>query len=76
MPTYVFEEVKLYASKSGICPVCGKRATRNQKFQQTINPFNKTKDGIVKTSSEIRPELRQAADAWRLLPTYHSKCEP
>lgn len=72
---YTFEEQKLFANKSGICPVCGKRATRSQKFWQTINPFNKTADGVAKTSVQIRAELKEDADKWRSEPVLHAKCE-
>ena len=75
MATYYFQQEKLYASKSGVCPVCGKRATRSEKFTQTVNPWNTNKDGKVKTSAEIRVQLKQSADEWRAQPVLHAKCE-
>lgn len=74
MPTYVFEEVKLYGSKSGKCSVCGKTATRSIKLTQTINPFNK-KDGRQKKRDEIKQELREELAEWRSRPVVHSRCE-
>lgn len=75
MPTYIFEEIKLYGSKSGKCSVCGKSCTRSQKFSQTLNPFNKNKNGDVKTRQEIRAELQAELTDWRGKPPIHSRCE-
>ncbi len=75
MPTYVFEEVKLYGSKSGKCSVCKKPCNRSQKFAQTLNPFNKNKDGEVKTRQEIVTELQAELAEWRGKPPIHSRCE-
>ena len=75
MPTYIFEEVKLYGSKSGKCSVCGKACTRSQKFSQTINPFNKNKMGEAKTRQEIKAELLEELTLWRSKPPIHSRCE-
>ncbi len=61
----VFQEVATRASKSGICPHCGKRAVRNEKFYQTINPFNKTADGRVKDYHDIHAELAVTRAAWK-----------
>ncbi len=65
-----FDEVAVRATKSGICPACGKRATRSMKFWQTINPWNR------KTREQILREERKKADKWRREPVYHAKCEP
>jgi hypothetical protein len=74
MTTYVFEEVKLFASKTGICSVCGKKAARSMKFSQTINPFNKMPDGTKKTRHDILAELRIQVAEWRKEPPTHAKC--
>jgi len=73
--TVKFEEVGFSASKSGICPVCGKIARRNKHFYQTLNPWNVNANGEPKNAGEIIPELRTQAKAWKEEPTYHAKCE-
>ena len=75
MPTYIFEEVKLYGSKSGKCSACGKACTRSQKFSQTLSPFNKNKMGEAKTRQEIKAELLEELTLWRSKPPIHSRCE-
>jgi hypothetical protein len=60
MTVYKFEPVQLRVSKSGKC-VCGKRVTRSETLEQTINPFNKNAKGEVKTRSEIWEELKQGS---------------
>lgn len=70
-----FEQVSMSNSKTGTCPVCGKKASRSKTFMQTINPFNTNKDGFVKSREEIRVELREKIEAWRKEPTIHAKCE-
>ena len=75
MVKHIFEEVRLYGSKSGICQICGKKAVRTQKFYQTINPFNKSADGSIKTHSVITEELKLLLDAWKAQPVLHAKCE-
>jgi hypothetical protein len=74
MPTYRFERVPLTASKSVPCTECGKKVRRQRTFEQTLNPFNKTADGRVKTYKDIYPELRAKADAWKAEPETHPKC--
>jgi hypothetical protein len=58
MPRIVFEEVALTAAKT----VNGKR--RQKKFYQTLNPFNKNKNGVPKTRGEILDELRNQIEEW------------
>lgn len=70
-----FQEVAIRSSKSGCCPRCDKRASRSEKFWQTINPFNKTADGRVKGRNDIYAELMIKRDAWAQEPVYHAKCE-
>lgn len=77
--THHFEKVVYPASKKGICPVCGKMATRKsgENFMQTINPYNTNAKGQVKSRQEIWAELKVKADAWKKeTPVYHAKCEP
>lgn len=75
MTTLTFQEVSIRASKSGICQVCNKRASRSEKFWQTINPFNKTADGHVKGRDEIHAELMASRAEWLKQPIRHVKCE-
>lgn len=70
-----FNEVAVNPSKSGICPVCGKKATRSAKFFQTLNPFNTNDDGSVKTRAQIYDELAIKVAEWKTKPTFHAKCE-
>lgn len=42
----------------------GKRRTKTKKFYQTINPFNKNRDGSVKTRSDILVEIMAERKAW------------
>ncbi|MNQ85850.1 hypothetical protein D3C85_1010260 [compost metagenome] len=69
-----YREVATSSGKFGACPVCGKGATRARTFQQTLNPFNKGSDGLVKTEEQIRSELQARKEAWLKRPTYHAAC--
>ncbi len=71
-----FIEMGFKTSKSGVCPKCGKRATRANHFYQTLNPFNKNADGTLKSSAEIIAEEREKSKVWKALPTFHARCEP
>ncbi|RKR53189.1 hypothetical protein C7387_4329 [Yokenella regensburgei] len=75
MVTTRFEEIFVVAEKAGKCEVCGKQCKRREKFSQTLNPFNKNKDGSVKTYQEIKKEVQQRAIDWRLGSLKHVKCE-
>lgn len=70
-----FEEVKLSASRSGQCIFCGNKCSIKRTFMQTLNPFNKGKDGRTKTRSQIIVELNAEIKAWQQKPIAHSKCE-
>ena len=77
--THHFEKVVYPATKRGVCPVCGKTATRKSgdKFMQTINPYNTNAKGKPKTYQEIWAELAEKSKAWvKETPVYHAKCEP
>lgn len=69
-----FNEVSITRTKSRKCG-CGKRRTRTQKFFQTINPFNRTKDGVVKTREDIYRELEAEAYEWMKKPITCGDCE-
>jgi hypothetical protein len=55
--------------------VCGKQAVIKRKFFQTINPYNKNKDGLPKTEDEINNELYEEREKWFKEPIKHRKCE-
>jgi hypothetical protein len=65
----VFEKVSVKANKTVKCSGgCGRSRRLTKKFTQTINPFNKTKAGVVKTREDIYPELHAAAAKWKEQP--------
>jgi hypothetical protein len=66
MTRYIFEEVRVRASKRSICPVCGTRRNLRKTFYQTLNPFNVNADGDAKSRVEIQLELAHEARAWVL----------
>lgn len=72
---YTFNEVAIHGEKSGKC-LCGKRRTRKQRFYQTLNPFNTTKGGRVKSRADIIPELERERAKWMKKPIYCDACEP
>lgn len=51
-----FEVVSRSKAVAFKCP-CGKRFQRSVFAEQTINPWNKNADGLVKTRAEIWQEL-------------------
>jgi hypothetical protein len=61
--------------KVGICPKCGRRASRSKKFYQPLTLFNRNYDGTVKTLSDILNECCSGSGAWAKEPVYHLKCE-
>jgi hypothetical protein len=42
----------------------GRRRQKTEKFYQTVNPFNKNKDGSLKTREQIYKEVCQERDKW------------
>lgn len=70
-----YEIIEFNTEKSGICPSCKKRATRREKFWQTINPFNRDENGYMKTRRQIQQELKIEVDNWHNEPVFHAKCE-
>lgn len=65
MVTIRFRELSVQAHKNLPCPVCGKKVRRQRTFTQTLNPFNRNADGVVKTPKEIYAELDERAGAWK-----------
>ena len=53
----IFNEIKDKLLVKGICEKCGKKRSRTVSDSQTINPYNKNKDGLLKTRLEIQEEL-------------------
>ena len=63
--TRTFEKVSFRRKKTVKCSGgCGRRLTRSREFLQTLSPFNKNKDGNLKTESEIYTELLEKAKKW------------
>lgn len=58
-----FNEVSIYGERRYKCP-CGRRVSRRKKFYQTLNPYNKTKDGNVKSREQIYVEIKADRAAW------------
>jgi hypothetical protein len=73
MTTYRFEVVGYPITKPTACSVCGKKMRRSTTFTQTINPFNKNADGVMKTRGEIWKELAAEAESWTPV-AVHPKC--
>ena len=38
---------------SGVCVECSKKKTRLIKEEQTVSPFNRGKEGVIKTEEEV-----------------------
>lgn len=58
-----FEEVSVKAVKRWV-DENGKKHQQTKKFYQTINPFNKDKDGFPKNREQILAEIKAERDAW------------
>lgn len=59
-----FEEVAIKATRRWIDPATGRKRQETMKFSQTLNPFNKTPDGRVKSRAQILEEIKAQRDAW------------
>ena len=70
-----FNEHGVTGRKSGVCPKCGNRASRQIRIYQTYNPFNKDNDGNVKSAGQILDECCDDLLSWKREPVYHAKCE-
>lgn len=64
MTRYVFEEIFIKGVRKFKDPVTGKPRQETRRFFQTINPFNKDKDGLPKTREQIVREITAQRDAW------------
>ena len=70
-----FQEIKLSATKSGVCPFCQERARRSITLMNTVNPWNVNAQGLPRTPDQSRAHLREQLAEWRLEPTWHLRCE-
>lgn len=70
-----FDRIGFSSTKIGMCTQCGKRRKRTKRFEQTLNPFNKNKDGLPKTEFEIQIENSEACSKWRYEPFICATCE-
>ena len=64
MTLVTFGEIQLKGRKSGKCIKCGKKRLRSTTFYQTLNPFNKNKNGEVKSRHQIMKELIIERSKW------------
>jgi len=60
-----FREIWTRRIARGKCRECGKALTRSKTFTHTVNPWNKTAAGDVKTSEEVWADVRAEADEWQ-----------
>ena len=70
-----FVEYGVEGVKNGVCPVCNRDSRRTKKFYQTQSPYNKNKDGEVKSVTEIIAECEVERELWMSDPCFHVKCE-
>jgi predicted RNA-binding Zn-ribbon protein involved in translation (DUF1610 family) len=70
-----FNEVAIKGSKTNVCPKCGKKQRRTQKFYQTLNPYNTNKEGFPKSGKEILAELLIEEARWKQERELCSGCE-
>ena len=61
--TITFDVVKRKGLKRYKCS-CGKMVVRQRTFEQTINPWNKNRDGFPKSRGEIILELEHEIKTW------------
>ncbi len=64
--TIKFDLVEIKATRTWVED--GKKRQKTKKFSQTINPYNKNKDGNVKTREEILVELKAEREKWMTKP--------
>ena len=74
MPTYNFQKISVKDTKKIKCKKCGKSTQETREFWQTVNPFNKNKDGSVKTIAEIYSEIGAELNEWMKKPLECNKC--
>jgi len=61
-----FRSYPAVATAKFTCPFCGKpNRTRTFRIECTVNPFNRTSDGHVRTPAEVRAQSSEQATAMR-----------
>ena len=58
----IFREIKAHRHIQYVCRCCHKHRCKRLSDFQTINPYNKTADGSVKTAEQISEELEKELD--------------
>jgi hypothetical protein len=48
-----FEEVKRSKKVKGVCQKCSRERTRTVSISETVNPYNRNKDGTIKNPHEV-----------------------
>jgi len=74
MTSVTFDEISLTGVKNVKCSGCGKKLKRQQRFFQTLNPFNKDKNGMVKSKHQIYTELEEDIKKWEVEPEKCRNC--
>jgi len=57
-----FDKVSIKATR--VWQENGRRRQQTREFMQTLNPFNKNRDGTVKTREQILTEINAERNAW------------
>lgn len=60
---YTFDEISIKRTKR-YTDADGKKRQKTRKFSQTLNPFNRNRDGSLKNYDQIMEEITKEADAW------------
>lgn len=77
MPTIRFPKIERSFRKTGICPACGKKASRSKVAWATVNPFNlDPSTRLPRTPEQVLECVRAEGRAWEAEPVYHARCEP
>lgn len=63
MTTHVFEKISIKRTKHYV-DSSGKKRRKTVEFYQTLNPFNKNKDGSLKTREDIMEAITAEAETW------------
>lgn len=59
MPTYHYPEIKLTVKRTTASGL-----PQQKTFFQTLNPLNRTSEGLIKTRDQVIVELHTEAQAW------------
>lgn len=75
MSKFRFPAVSRTATRSGTCPICGKRGTRRTTIEHTVNPWNTNPGGTAKTREQVLDDVAALAKTWAAKPFVHAHCE-